>query len=447
MSTNSGTNTGERPASPPAARPFGSSDPAKPASAFASPSRSTLPIRDDEDDDDDIVTSTAQPVASAAPPRAPEKTAEQLEAERLASLPPAKPRGTGPLPRQDENNSRFAPSTFGTKPAAAGNPSTSPAERQDRLNAIRSGNMADVKPEDAVDGVERPAASVSSPFNRPGQPAAVKPSSAFDDDDIEDVDDFGDVIDVDDEDDDEEMALSARPATSSPFAGLGKDGEKDTSAERPSAAPSAPRPFNPATTSPSPAQPGAKTAQPAAAFWKQGTDDGTAPVLGTPAAPPPASSFGRPTQPPGVPEPPRAAPAPAASNEPVINTPLPAVPAPKSAGVGMTAPAGAKRRKEWKLPNTSNLLMPGSEQDFDRECLLKRARVIEETLQSFGAPGKVVEVNTGPVITQFGVEPDYLARRGGKKNRVKVSAIAALDKDLQLALGAKVHPYRSACAR
>jgi S-DNA-T family DNA segregation ATPase FtsK/SpoIIIE len=41
------------------------------------------------------------------------------------------------------------------------------------------------------------------------------------------------------------------------------------------------------------------------------------------------------------------------------------------------------------------------------------------------------------VITQFGVEPDYLESRGGKRNRVKVSAIAQLDKDLQLALGAK----------
>jgi S-DNA-T family DNA segregation ATPase FtsK/SpoIIIE len=49
----------------------------------------------------------------------------------------------------------------------------------------------------------------------------------------------------------------------------------------------------------------------------------------------------------------------------------------------------------------------------------------------------VVEVNTGPVITQFGVEPDYLVGRSGKKSRVKVGAIAQLDKDLQLALGAK----------
>jgi S-DNA-T family DNA segregation ATPase FtsK/SpoIIIE len=83
------------------------------------------------------------------------------------------------------------------------------------------------------------------------------------------------------------------------------------------------------------------------------------------------------------------------------------------------------------------LLQPGSEHEFDREELLKRARLIENTLESFGAPGKVVEVNTGPVITQYGVEPDYLTGRGGKKNRVKVSAIAQLDKDLQLALGAR----------
>ncbi|HRF96817.1 MAG TPA: DNA translocase FtsK, partial [Aggregatilineales bacterium] len=48
-----------------------------------------------------------------------------------------------------------------------------------------------------------------------------------------------------------------------------------------------------------------------------------------------------------------------------------------------------------------------------------------------------VEINTGPVITQFGVEPDYLTVRGGKKVRVKVGQIAQLDKDIQLALGAK----------
>lgn len=97
----------------------------------------------------------------------------------------------------------------------------------------------------------------------------------------------------------------------------------------------------------------------------------------------------------------------------------------------------SRPRINWKLPDYRTLLSSGSEQEFDREHLLNQARVIEETLGSFGAPGRVVEVNTGPVITQFGVEPDYLTSRSGKKSRVKVSAIAQLDKDLQLALGAK----------
>ncbi|MFW5749082.1 MAG: DNA translocase FtsK, partial [Chloroflexota bacterium] len=94
-------------------------------------------------------------------------------------------------------------------------------------------------------------------------------------------------------------------------------------------------------------------------------------------------------------------------------------------------------RKQWRLPDYRTLLSSGSDGEIDRDTLVQRARIIEETLQSFGAPGRVVEINTGPVITQFGVEPDYLEGRGGKKSRVKVSAIAQLDKDLQLALGAK----------
>ena len=94
-------------------------------------------------------------------------------------------------------------------------------------------------------------------------------------------------------------------------------------------------------------------------------------------------------------------------------------------------------RPDWRLPDYRTLLSSGSEQEFDREYLLKQARTIEETLEAFGAPGRVVEVNTGPVITQFGVEPDYVSGRNNRKQRVKVSAIAGLDKDLQLALGAR----------
>jgi S-DNA-T family DNA segregation ATPase FtsK/SpoIIIE len=120
--------------------------------------------------------------------------------------------------------------------------------------------------------------------------------------------------------------------------------------------------------------------------------------------------------------------------EPVINPPRPTV----AIKPTMQTPVNqTRKRTQWRLPDYRTLFASGSEQDFDRETLVRRARLIEETLQSFGAPGKVVEINTGPVITQFGVEPDYMMARGGKKSRVKVGAIAQLDKDLQLALGAK----------
>jgi DNA segregation ATPase FtsK/SpoIIIE-like protein len=91
----------------------------------------------------------------------------------------------------------------------------------------------------------------------------------------------------------------------------------------------------------------------------------------------------------------------------------------------------------WRRPDFARLLEEGSEQTIEQQILLDRAKTIEDTLDSFGAPGKVVEVNTGPVITQFGVEPDYIERRGGSKSRVKVSAIAGLEKDIALALAAK----------
>jgi S-DNA-T family DNA segregation ATPase FtsK/SpoIIIE len=93
-------------------------------------------------------------------------------------------------------------------------------------------------------------------------------------------------------------------------------------------------------------------------------------------------------------------------------------------------------KSPWSLPQFTSLLEPGNEKEIDQAFILEQARLIEDTLSSFGAPGKVVEVNTGPVITQFGVEPDYLEKRGGR-TRVKVSAIAQLDKDIALALAAR----------
>jgi S-DNA-T family DNA segregation ATPase FtsK/SpoIIIE len=82
------------------------------------------------------------------------------------------------------------------------------------------------------------------------------------------------------------------------------------------------------------------------------------------------------------------------------------------------------------------ILDQGGEVSYDDEIDLARARVIEETLVSFGAPARVIEINRGPTITQFGVEPDYIESRGGRM-RVRVSKITALADDLALALSAR----------
>ena len=94
-------------------------------------------------------------------------------------------------------------------------------------------------------------------------------------------------------------------------------------------------------------------------------------------------------------------------------------------------------RIDWDMPDYQAVLNRGTASELDQEPLLQHAKIIEDTLASFGAPGRVVEINSGPVITQYGVEPAYLTAKTGKRNRVKVGAIAKLDKDLQLALGAR----------
>ena len=91
---------------------------------------------------------------------------------------------------------------------------------------------------------------------------------------------------------------------------------------------------------------------------------------------------------------------------------------------------------KWNLPQVADILSVGAELAADDEYDRQRAQTIEETLQSFGAPGRVVEINRGPTITQFGVEPDFVINRTGKRSKVKVNKISALADDLALALAA-----------
>jgi S-DNA-T family DNA segregation ATPase FtsK/SpoIIIE len=107
-------------------------------------------------------------------------------------------------------------------------------------------------------------------------------------------------------------------------------------------------------------------------------------------------------------------------------------------GTGLSLASSDKESaiKEWVLPPIDQILEAGGEINFDDEFDRQRAQLIEETLASFGAPAKVVEINRGPTITQFGVEPGYLESRNGQM-RVRVSKIAALADDLALTLSAK----------
>jgi len=90
----------------------------------------------------------------------------------------------------------------------------------------------------------------------------------------------------------------------------------------------------------------------------------------------------------------------------------------------------------WKLPDMAAILNPASKHDIDSTIDKERARVIEETLASFDAPGHVIEIHRGPTFTQFGVEPDFVQTRSGS-TRVRVSKITALSDDLALALAAQ----------
>ena len=87
----------------------------------------------------------------------------------------------------------------------------------------------------------------------------------------------------------------------------------------------------------------------------------------------------------------------------------------------------------WKLPAVADILNEANKKEGNAALDKDRARIIEETLASFDAPGHVVEIHRGPTFTQFGVEPDLMKTRSGS-TRVRVNKITALSDDLALAL-------------
>jgi S-DNA-T family DNA segregation ATPase FtsK/SpoIIIE len=92
--------------------------------------------------------------------------------------------------------------------------------------------------------------------------------------------------------------------------------------------------------------------------------------------------------------------------------------------------------KQHQLPRLDEILDPGNDHDISAAILRDQARIIEETMESLGAPVRVEEINHGPVVTQFGIKP-LVIEKGGEERRVKVSRITSRADDLALALEAK----------
>ena len=106
----------------------------------------------------------------------------------------------------------------------------------------------------------------------------------------------------------------------------------------------------------------------------------------------------------------------------------------------------------WKLPPIE-ILDVSPEIQFSQADNAERARLIEEALASYGVETKVVQINAGPTVTQFGVEPGWdrkikeikekdkdgstiVRHEEVSKTRVKVDRITSLQNDLALALAA-----------
>jgi len=118
-----------------------------------------------------------------------------------------------------------------------------------------------------------------------------------------------------------------------------------------------------------------------------------------------------------------------------LELPTPAAPISAIPGVKVTTNLPSTPVIAWTLPKVSDILEPPEAPKINEEFIEKRARLIEETLASFGAPSQVVEISRGPTVTMFGVEPLFVESRAGQ-TRVRVGKIASLADDLALALAA-----------
>ena len=78
----------------------------------------------------------------------------------------------------------------------------------------------------------------------------------------------------------------------------------------------------------------------------------------------------------------------------------------------------------------------------DEKTINQIAGLLEKTLSEFGIPATVIGFRVGPTVTQFAVQPGFIKKTGSaeedaRQMKVRVAQIAALQKDLALALSAE----------
>jgi S-DNA-T family DNA segregation ATPase FtsK/SpoIIIE len=102
------------------------------------------------------------------------------------------------------------------------------------------------------------------------------------------------------------------------------------------------------------------------------------------------------------------------------------------------AASGPAPARPEQLPPLELLIKETSERP-DERSINQTAGMIEKTLADFGVPAKVVGFQVGPTVTQFQLEPGYLknGEEDAAKQKVRVSQIAGLRRDLALALAAE----------
>ncbi len=100
---------------------------------------------------------------------------------------------------------------------------------------------------------------------------------------------------------------------------------------------------------------------------------------------------------------------------------------PRIKGEPEVKPRVIQRRYDFPTPQFLDE-PPAVEDEVTWDELTSNAKTLEEKLQDFGIPGRVVEINPGPVITRFEIEP---------APGIKISRFTSLADDLALVMRAK----------